>query len=439
MKYHTLIPLLFVTCQSFSAESLPPEQGLSLSQSVALAQEHNPDAAIARSHIAESEILLLRAQAGQQPIVQSSIAYTRMDQPMMAFGSILNQQAFDSSIDFNDTPEIDNLRVGIEARYALYDGGQSSAAQAAAQAGIRAAQAGLESVQLLLTRATSASWIASYKAQAHEQAAEAMITALKAHLRTMQSRQENGTALETDVLELDVRLAEAQDQLIQAQGHTQLAQAALQRLLATDHAPQITDTLPEIHRPQTETTSSQQRPELRSQQERSAAATAQQETAAAQLRPQVQIFGGTWYDHGFETDDGAQSWLAGVQVQYTLWDGNANRAASAAAQQRLQQSKHRERLVALQIDEDIHAARIREEAAQQRISTAQKALTMAGKHRDLLSKRLTAGLATPSQIIDAESSRTAATARLRTAQADLIQARIDWHLALGHSPFTPKK
>ena len=56
------------------------------------------------------------------------------DSPMNAFGSILNQRAFNFGLDFNNPGTIDNLNATALLGVNLYSGGQVSAGKRAAEA-----------------------------------------------------------------------------------------------------------------------------------------------------------------------------------------------------------------------------------------------------------------------------------------------------------------
>ena len=64
----------------------------------------NPDARLARQRIAAAQAGLEQANAAFWPRLQFQSSYTRTDNPMLVFGSILNQRAFTSSLNFNDVP-----------------------------------------------------------------------------------------------------------------------------------------------------------------------------------------------------------------------------------------------------------------------------------------------------------------------------------------------
>ena len=64
----------------------------------------NPDARLAQQRIVAAQAGLDQANAAFWPRVQFQSSYTGSDNPMLAFGSILNQRAYSSSLNFNDVP-----------------------------------------------------------------------------------------------------------------------------------------------------------------------------------------------------------------------------------------------------------------------------------------------------------------------------------------------
>ena len=64
----------------------------------------NPDARLAQQRIVAAQAGLDQANAAFWPRVQFQSSYIGSDNPMLAFGSILNQRAYSSSLNFNDVP-----------------------------------------------------------------------------------------------------------------------------------------------------------------------------------------------------------------------------------------------------------------------------------------------------------------------------------------------
>src|SRR5579864_2590626 len=82
-----------------------------LERSLDYALAHNPDARIAKQRIAAAQAGLEQADSAFWPRLQVQSSYTRTDNPMMVFGSILNQRSYSTSLNFNDVPDVDDLNA----------------------------------------------------------------------------------------------------------------------------------------------------------------------------------------------------------------------------------------------------------------------------------------------------------------------------------------
>src|SRR5262249_22411100 len=86
---------------------------------------HNPDLRMSRQRLLAAQSVLEHANAAFWPRLQFQSSYTRTDNPMTVFGSILNQRAYSTSLDFNDVPDIDNLNARGLVTVPLYAGGKN--------------------------------------------------------------------------------------------------------------------------------------------------------------------------------------------------------------------------------------------------------------------------------------------------------------------------
>ncbi|MGB0680028.1 MAG: TolC family protein [Polyangiales bacterium] len=80
----------------------------------------NPDIALARARIDEAAAQLAQARAAFMPQLGLSSQYHWTNNPLMAFGSILNQRSFTPDLDFNDVPAVDDLHLRATVRLPLY-------------------------------------------------------------------------------------------------------------------------------------------------------------------------------------------------------------------------------------------------------------------------------------------------------------------------------
>ncbi|MCB1124746.1 MAG: TolC family protein, partial [Verrucomicrobiae bacterium] len=86
-------------------------QPWNLQRAMDTALANNPDLKVAVTRLDQSKAMLEEAESMGMPQVSLKGSYTQTDSPMMAFGSILNQRAFNFDLDFNDPGTIDNLNA----------------------------------------------------------------------------------------------------------------------------------------------------------------------------------------------------------------------------------------------------------------------------------------------------------------------------------------
>jgi outer membrane protein TolC len=427
-------PLLLLLLSSLAAAETA---GLDLATTLRQVQERNPEITIARQRVAEAQAQLAQTAAAWQPRLSLDAGYSYMDQPLAAFAAILNQEAFTPSIDFNDTPEADDLSLSLNAGYRLYDGGQRRAQRSAAQAGLEANRAGEQATREHLALAATQAWLQAYQAGRHAAAATAMRDALTSHLQTARNHQQQGTLLEADVLEVQLRLQEAEEQVLRIGNQRQLAAAALGSLLGSTGQVSIAAELPQLSVP--DETAAQRRPELLAAQAMMQAADQGIAAERAGWRPTVDAFGSVAYHDGFVLDEaeGRVSWVAGVNLHLTLWDGHLTSQRVEAARSRLLVAEGQLRRAELQIALQQTEARLSLDNARQRLAVVGQALQLADKHVELTAARFGEGLTTVTQMVDAETARSAARIRLSNAEADVLLATASLRHALGLNILEP--
>src|ERR1017187_58402 len=94
----------------------------------------NPDARLAQQGIVAAQAGLEQANAAFWPRLQFQSSYTGSDNPILAFGSLLTQRAYISSLNFNDVPGVDALTARGLVTVPLYAGRRNSAIRKAARA-----------------------------------------------------------------------------------------------------------------------------------------------------------------------------------------------------------------------------------------------------------------------------------------------------------------
>ncbi|HEV2456367.1 MAG TPA: TolC family protein [Verrucomicrobiae bacterium] len=393
-------------------------QPWTLERAIDYALVHNPDARIARQRIDAAQAGLEQADAAFWPQAHFQSSYTRTDNPMMVFGDILNQRAYNSSLNFNDVPNADNLNVEGMVTVPLYAGGKNAASHAAAKANAMAARQSNQAVRNELAFEVVCAFQTVLKTRAFIQATEAEVNASEHNLAVAQKRFQNGALIKSDVLDIEVQLSQAREDQIQAQNAETLAILTLKNLLGIeDNDFTVAETVPTAVTPVGDDFSN--RPELMAAAEHAEAARETVRGAKSGYKPQVSAFGSLDHNYGWVTGGNGNSYSGGIMLQWDLWDGLLTRSKTHEAQANLDSSREDERKLRLAIAFEVQQARLDLDAANQRMLVTEKSVDQAEESERLTRARFEQGLAISTQLIDAETAVT--TARVRRAQAESDQ------------------
>ena len=388
-----------------------------LERALDYALTHNPDARIAQQRIAAAQAGLEQANSAFWPRLQVQSSYTRTDNPMLAFGSILNQRSYSSSLNFNDVPDVDNLNARGIVTVPLYAGGRNVAGRQSAKANTEAAKQESAAVRNALGFEVSRAFHTVLKTRQFIRATEAAVNSFESNLVIASKRLDGGTLLKSDVLDIEVRLAQAREDLVRARNANTLAERALRNLLGIEEGEfTVADTAPVVSVPNSGDFS--QRPELAAARERESAAQAQVRGSKSGYQPRVSAFGSLDYDYGWVTGGDGKSYTAGVMAQWDLWDGFSTRSKAREAQANLESAREEQRKLRLALDLEVEQARLDLKAADERLAVSSKTVEQAAESASLTRNRFEQGLALSTQLIDAETALVAARVRRAEAESD---------------------
>ncbi len=401
------------------ARTVIADEPWTLERALDYAQSHNPDARIAQQRIAAAQAGLEQADSAFWPQLQVQSGYTRTDNPMMVFGDILAQRAYNyaSPPDFNNLPDVDDANVQGLVTVPLYAGGRNAANRQAAKANAEAAKLDSAAVRNALGFEVSRAFFTVLKARQFVQAAEASVNSFQTNLVVARKRLDGGTLLKSDVLDIEVRLAQAQEDLVRARNANTLAERALRNLLGIEDGDfTVADTAPVVRAPYADDFS--QRPELAAARDRESAAQAQVRGAKSGYQPRVSAFGSLDRDYGWVTGGNGNSYTAGVMLQWDLWDGFSTRAKKREAEANLESAREAQRKLRLALDLEVEQARLDLNAADERLAVTSKTVEQAEESASLTRNRFAQGLALSTQLIDSETALVAARVRRAEAESD---------------------
>lgn len=433
-----LLPLLLAASLSPGAFSAEP---WSLDRAVATALENSPDARVARARVDGAQAFVDQAGAAWLPHVSVSGRYTDTNSPMMAFGSILNQRAFNFGLDFNHPGRIDNLNATGTVAYNIYSGGRATAGRTAARAGAEAAGHDLLTVQQQLATEVVRAVLNLRKAREAVTAVAGGVQAYEAAVSAARARFEAGQLLKADLLSLEVQLAQTRESLSAARHGAALAGLAFQFVLGLEPSGTPVELVEDdpalggLTPPDTRDFS--RRPELLGLEARVRAAGAMVEAARSARRPTVNTFASYQYDRGWKTDRHGDSWLAGLSVDLNLFDGGQTSGKIRQGSAELTQVKEMLRKATLGIALEVEQARLAHADAAERLAVSARAVEQAEESARLSRARFEKEALLTADLIGVESRLLGAKLRRTIAAADERLALVDLRRALGLEPLPP--
>ena len=374
--------------------------------------------------------------AADRPQVAALAGYLRTNH-VEEFG--FRQPGGSFQVIYPDIP--DNYRTRLDLQWPIYTGGRTDALLRAARAEASASGEDLTVARADLRLEITRAFWALVTANESVTVLQESLRRVDAHLTDVRNRQAVGLVPPNDVLTAEAQRSRQEVLLIEARARRDSAMADLARLVGLPaDAVLAPDAVLTPAVPPSESASAlierakADRPERKSIGPRATAASARQQAAAAGAKPQVSVGGGFDYSrpnprHFPRSEDWQTSWDAGVNLAWSLWDGGrvrAQMAEAAAVEHGL-----RERLAELdtRIEVDVLQRRLELEASLAAIKATEDGVRSATEARRVVTDRFNAGVATSTDVLDAQTDlvtaeleRTRALAQSRLAEARLARA-----------------
>jgi len=392
---------------------------------VAFAISSNPDSFIAQKRIEEAQATAAMAKATDYPLVNLSAEYGQTNTPMYSFGNILNQGAFDSTIDFNDPGRTDNLNLKAEILYRLYNGGRDKAEIEAAEAGTEMSRSDLIAVHQRLGFEVINTFQAIIQAEEMVKVRQAALEAITASLNVGKARYDAGDLLREDLLNLELQQSRASEDLIQSQHSLELTKRIFLNLLGLHSGEVILSNKNDALQQIPETIDFRNRQELQQLHGLEQVSIAQLKKAEGGKLPTVDAFASYQVDGGLVLEESGDSWMAGVKMNYNLFDGKRTSSAIAKAKSRLLEIQGLIKKTELALNLEIQQAELDYQQAKKRLSVTEKMVSVAEEGTRLRRARFMEGVILASDLIDFEM-------RLSDAQARQLTARARYQVAIAN-------
>lgn len=399
-----------------------------------LATSHRLAEASARGDMAQAAVAQRHAAA--LPQVAGRAGYMRTNH-VDEFGLLLPNNQL--RIIYPDVPN--NYQARLDLQWPIYTGGRVDALESAAQAEADAAGHDLESARADLRLEITRAYWALVTATASQRVVDQSVSRMSAHLADVQNQLDVGLIPPSDVLNVEAQASRQRMLSVQAHSLRDVAEAQLAYLVGAPPGTPVTAAsaleLPSAPAdPATALfeTAQRLRAERAALKSRLSAAGERIKAAAAGRKPTVAVGGGVDYARPnpriFPREDAwKESWDAGVNVSWPLFDGGRARADLAEATAATRAAT--ERLAEFDRALDLELRQRAREAGSSRaaIVAAEDAVRAATEARRVIGERFGAGVATNTDVIDAqiallqaELDRTQAVAAALLADARLARA-----------------
>ncbi len=431
-----LLALLYTGPALALEESIPEVWTAPLAVEYAL--RNNPDSLVASQRILEAQAMLTKSTVGFYPQLDLSGSYAQTNNPMYSFGNILNQGQFSPGIDFNDPGRTDNLNLTAGVQYRFYNGGQDQARKHAAVAGVDVSSAAQDAVRLQLGFDTFRSFQRIVESENIDRARLASLESIRSSLAVARARYEAGDLLRVDLLNLEVQESLALENQIQAQHNLALAKKIFLHLLGLSQT-EVKITTADSKSPlRPDQPTPEQRPELQRLKAALIATGAQIDVARGSRLPTIDGFASYRYDKGTVFDGDGTSWLAGVKVDFKLFDGHSAAADISLGKARLGALLAEKRKLELALDLEITQAELSLSQAEQRQQVTEKMVAQATESESLSQAQFREGVILASDLIDSENRLTDARVRHVLASSAVQIATADLRRAAGLPQFHDK-
>ncbi len=363
-----------------------------------------------------------QARSAYYPRLNTALTYTRTDNPPQVFMIQLNQGTLDMqdpAFDPNQPEDTGNMRFSLGLRYRLFDGARGAQTAAAGLSAQIAASREMAMRNALVHEVTQG-YYQVLEAQAFVDVQAAALASLEESLRVANERFKSGSAVKTDVLNLEVQTAQASENLIRARNGVQLAIAALNAAIGSEIVPEAGLSVPDLTHQATETDATlsiSNRPEYRLADLQVRAAEWMLKAVRRGRAPVLNAFGSVDWDSE-DFSDAEQSYLAGASLEWEVFSGFEQAGKVAEAKAELEAAQAQRERVRQQLELDLKQARLNMETSWARLQVTLRAVDGADEALRITRARYKEGAAEISVLLVAELGLTETRMRHTAASYD---------------------
>jgi outer membrane protein len=414
---------------------------LTISEAIADALQHNPEIAVARHQLDASDSGVVQARSGLLPQISVAETYNYTNSPLWAFGTKLNQGAIQAS-DFvpdrlNDPDSIGNFNTALSLSWNLFDGGQTWIGWQQSKQAREMAALGLRHSEQQIVAQTAKAYVGALLAAESRNVVQQALETARAHFKVVENRFQGGLVVKSDLLRAQVRIADLEQQLFEADSQVLVAQAMLKAAMGRSDEGALSLATP-FQRCIPTTGSLEQwvsqalekRSDLKQLEIKEILARKEIERAQAGHYPTLALQG-SYEINSEDFSESANSYTVGAMLSLNLYSGQRISAQTAAAKAMAAKTAAMRNGYILGVRVAVQRSFYQAQSAWQRITVAQDAVAQADEGLRIVANRYESGLLTIVTLLDSQVALQQARTQHYKAMHDYKVARIDLALASG--------
>lgn len=383
----------------------------------------------------------------QQEAEYDSAVWAR-HQARRSFGPTVNWQSTATKMGgkYYDSANLSrSFGNGLTLTMPIYTGGQLEGAIKAADLAMNANELGLELCKQQVKAATMSAYYQALQAKNQIKVAQDSVNTLTEHLKNVNAQYTVGTVAKSDVLGTQVQMANAEQNLINANNSYDVAIASLNNVmgLPTDTELNLTDSLDynvyEIPLDECTAYARSNRPDVLMADYQVAIAEAGVQQAKAGYMPKVSAqaskswagedpFGSDETDKRYGQNN---NWTAGVVLSWDIWDNNVTQSKVNQSKAAVAKAEAAAENTRQSGDLEVRTAYLNLKAAEKSINTTQVAVDKAQEDYKIAQVRYAAGVGTNLDVMDAEEKLAQAQTNYYTALYNYNSSKAALDKAMG--------
>ncbi len=431
-----IIPLILM---GSAATHAAPEK-MDFPTAVRMALEQNPTLAATAEQIENARAQQRAARGGLLPRLDLNVEASRTNAPLGAFAGRLSQQRV-TAADFdparlNDPEDFDNVKTTVRLSWPVWQGGALWAGKRRAESALEAATYSYGMGRQKLTLDVLTAYTGVHEAQAQQEASREALQAAQQHARVVRAQQEQGMAVESDVMTAEVHRLNAEVELRKAENAVADASDRLAVLLNLEPGsalslgpvpaiPPLQESLEELQRMAVES-----RPDLLALQAMMKAQRAAVRMEQAAFYPSLQLMAQREWNDDTLALENDNTTVAGV-VQFNLFAGGTHKAKVDGARAELARLRHQLEGAQRAYRAEVARAWRGREEARSRAVAQKKAERQAAEALRIVELRFKAGLERTVDLLQAQARLNAARAQRIHTDFELIRAEARLRMAAG--------